>query len=92
MWFSWLCLGKSLIESKTRKTNHPTLPGPLTLPVTLLTIVAIPVPLLASHLRHPHPMAMAAGASAQVSIGEVRQKCAWGRGEHWGKGVRLMAY
>lgn len=80
MWFSWPCLGKSLIESRTRKTNHQTPPGSLALPVTLITTVTIPAGLMAPHLRHPYLMAVAAGASVQVSIGETRWRYIGGDG------------
>lgn len=53
MWFSWLCLGKSPIESRPRETNHQIPLGSLTLSVTLLTTAATPAGLMAPHLRHP---------------------------------------
>lgn len=80
MWFSWPCLGKSLIESRTRKTNHQIPPGSLALPVTLITTVTIPAGLMTPHLRHPYLMAVAAGASVRVSIGETRWRCTGGMG------------
>ena len=71
-WFSWLCRWGPPVGSRGRKSScqlSRSLPAlSVTLPVTGTTVPGLTAP----HLRHWSPMTATGGASAPVSIGQMR--------------------